>query len=302
MIGDSEKMCVPEAIEALFRRYPQLGLPVRAGMKDTAEYRDAVRRGIPFQPVWKEAFHGEARLSVAETPAGLAEILTLTDREDFLTVLQQLAYRCEPVPIPDAVGAMTVRGLINWEKIRRYREEFFLGGGTNWNSEYLRFTAEKRNYLDTLILLSEGSYSGLQAEQAGLSAEEWKEKSLTIRTWHELTHFVCRSLYPDDADVIRDEVVADMIGLMAAFGSYDAHLAELFLGVEGQCFREGGRLSHYVREDPAPAAKKAKALIAQCSELICWYGTEDRLLNLLTENNKMGKSILSVLKNAESVR
>ena len=49
-------------------------------------------------------------------------------------------------------------------------------------------------------------------------------------------------------------MIADSIGLVAAFGKYDTALARLFLGVEGGVFREGGRLSHYAKEDELPAA------------------------------------------------
>ena len=63
--------------------------------------------------------------------------------------------------------------------------------------------------------------------------------------------------------VLRDEVIADSIGLVAAFGRYDTALAARFLGVEGETFREGGRLSHYVKEEElAAAVVRAKSLIS----------------------------------------
>ena len=238
----------------LFHRYPQLHLPIRTGMKSTPEYRKAVLRG---EPVYTEpAFIGspEDSLTTVETPVGPVDVLYLAEREDFEHALRALAYRCEPVEIPASVGASTVRGLINWEKIHAHKAEYLAGGGTNWSEEFKRFTAEKKNYLDTIIVLSKGQYSAVPASAAGLSEKEWEEKSLIIRKYHELTHFVCRILHPKDIEPIRDEVIADRIGLAAAFGYYDPTLAKQFLGIEGTDFRPGGRLSHYAKDETLPAA------------------------------------------------
>ncbi len=79
-----------------------------------------------------------------------------------------------------------------------------------------------------------------------LSDEEWIEKSITIRKFHELRHFEDRKLRPDDIDVLRDEILADRDGLISAFGNYDKNLAKLFLGIEGEEYREGGRLANYL--------------------------------------------------------
>ena len=254
--------------DSLILRYPQLKLPVREGMKDTPEYRNAVLRGRPVDGEPLIHFTQEDSLTTADTPAGEAELLFLSDRSRFVHVLQALAYRCEPVPIPDSVGAITIRGLINWEKIRQHRERYLADGGTDWSAEFKRFTSEKSNYQDTLIVLSSGNYSNIPAEQVGISSEEWKKKSLIIRQYHELTHFVCRSLFPDNIVPIRDEVLADLVGLVEAFGEYDIQLAKKFLGIEDGVFREGGRLSHYVHDDIAAAVSEAEQTITRFAALI----------------------------------
>ena len=243
-----------KAVFQLSKRYPQLALPIQADMRSTTEYKDTVLRG---KPVLREpAFIGspEDRLSRYDTPAGPVDALYLAEREDFEHALRALAYRCEPVEILPSVGASTVSGLINWEKIHRHRDAWLAAGDQDWSAEFKRFTADKANYLDTLLLLSSGNYSAVPADDVGLSQEEWLDKSLTIRTYHELTHFVCRKLYPDDRDAIRDEVLADAMGLTAAFGSYDPGLAKRFLGIDGESPREGARITHYVEPQELPAA------------------------------------------------
>lgn len=227
-------------------------LPPAYETKDSEAYKNAVLRGRPIDGLPSFTLSPEDKLTVYDTPAGKAEVLYLAEREDFEHCVQALAYRCEPRPIPATMGASTVRGLINWEKIRKHQKEYLAAGGVDWGAEFKRFTANKSNYLDSIILISSGYYSAVSLEAVGLSAEQWRESSVTIRTWHELTHFVCRALFPDDIDAIRDEIFADMIGLAAAFGCCDPYKAELFLGVEGESYRTGGRLENYLANGQRP--------------------------------------------------
>jgi hypothetical protein len=249
-------------IVLLARCYPQLLLPIREGMRQSAEYKAAVLCGEPVDLSPDFLSPQEITLSSVDTPAGRAEIVVLGQREDFLHAYRALAYRCEPKEIPDSVGAVTIRGLINWEKINAHRDAYLASGGEDWDDEFGRFTAERKNYRDSVILLSSGNYSNVPASDVGLKEDAWREKSLTVRKYHELTHFVCRALWPEDIDALRDEVIADGMGLVAAFGRYDTELARRFLGVEDGRFREGGRLSHYVEEAELPAGVgRANALI-----------------------------------------
>lgn len=257
------------------RKYPQLRLAVRKDMSKSEIYRDVVLCGEPCMDRPDFSFSDEDTLSIVNTPAGEAEILYLNHREDFVHAYRALAYRCEPVEIPDSVGAIAIRGLINWEKINRHHEEYLASGGEDWNGEFREFTSEKSNYLGEIILLSSGYYSNVSPEKVGLPAQEWKEKSLTIRKYHELTHFICRKVYPNDIEPIRDEVIADMIGLLQAFGEYDTQLAKIFLGIEGETYRAGGRLAHYAKDDLDSAIAKAGNDISTCAELVRDKKTEN---------------------------
>ena len=249
-------------LQNLPERFPQLKLPIRTGMRETPAYKAAVLSGEEVQEEVPFIFGPGDSLTTAETPAGPAEILYLADRERFLRAYRALGYRCEPAEIQPSVGAAALRGLIDWGKIRDHKESYLAAGGEDWDEEFARFAADRNNYLSALILLSGGEYSHVPAEVVGLDRETWLDRSKTIRKYHELTHFVCRGLYPEKIDVILDEVLADLIGLVAAFGSYDTALARHFLGLENGVFRTGGRLSHYVTEEELPAAAaRADALI-----------------------------------------
>ena len=259
------------------KRYPQLLLPIEKGISGSEEFKDAVLRGKPVGGEPDFSFAEGDALSYCDTPAGRAEILFLADRDDFVHAYRALGYRCEPAEIPPSVGAATILGLINWEKIHAHEEAWLAAGNTDWPAEFARFTSDKNNYVDTLILLSAGPYSSVPAEWVGLGAEEWISKSIRIRKYHELTHFVCRKKAPEKKDALRDEIYADCIGLLAAFGEYDTRLAEVFLGIESETFREGGRLSHYAEGDIGACAEKARGWIREAAGRVGKDGWDRRL-------------------------
>ncbi len=256
-------------IAEVFRRYPQVGLPVRQGIRQTEQYKNAVLRGIPLtEPV--ENFIGDERDSFVTlaTPAGPAEILSLYRRADFETAIRCLSAYCEPVDIPASMGAQTISGLINWKKINDHLTAYQTAGGTDCDAEMERFTAVRENFRDYLIILSAGPYSAVSAWEAGAIAgrmfteDEWCRLSVTIRKYHELTHFIARKLFPENKEAIRDEIIADAIGLTAAFGKYDPGLAKLFLGLEENGYREGGRLQiYYGEEERSSVQSRARKLI-----------------------------------------
>ncbi len=250
-------------LEMLSRRYAQLLMPIAEGESKTEEYKDAVLRGNPPRRELSFLKPEDVLLEQIRTPAGTAEVVVLPDRQDFEHAYRALAYRCEPVEILPSVGAGIIRGLINWEKIRAHRQAYEAEGNLDWNEEFRRFTSRKENYCDTLILLSGGPYSDIPAEDVGMTPEAWQASSIEIRKYHELCHFVCQRKWPEDKDALRDEIYADCIGLLAAFGTYDRLLALRFLGLEGETFRPGGRLQHYAGDDLQNAEARARDLIRE---------------------------------------
>ena len=218
-------------IEILAKRYPQILLPIQSGIRQTEEYKNVVLRGQECNRPLTFSMNPKDSLETVNTPAGDVEVLALRNRDDFVHMAICLGNRCEPTEIPDSTGAMAIFGLNNWEKVR----------------------ADLEDYKDSFILLSSGNYSNVTNSdikkvtnnELNISDEEWIEKSITIRKYHELTHFVMRKLYPDDIDFIRDELIADCIGLIAAFKTFDIRLLNLFLGIENEEYRNGGRLENY---------------------------------------------------------
>ncbi len=243
-------------IETLADTYRQLYIAPGPGAKE--KYLDIVERG--HEPEKRDLSHfitsDEDSMTYEDTPAGTVPVLTLGMRSDFVTFLRIMANRCEEAIIPDTQGASIMDGIINWRKIEQHIEEY---DGPDKLEEFRRFTAEKKNYRDTLIVLSTGAYSAIPAAKIGLSDEEWKSLSHTVRKYHECTHFLCMRLYPDKKDVIWDELVADAVGIIAAFGKYDADMEKLFLGIEGDRYTKG-RLENYTDVDDDLVEKIRKVL------------------------------------------
>lgn len=233
-------------IDVLARRYPQILLPIEEGISKSEEYRNVCLRGQEcYRPITFSKDPGDC-LQTIKTPAGSVEVLTLRKRDDFVHACQCLGSKCEPVEIPDSTGAMAIFGLNNWDKVRQGLDD----------------------YKDSFIILSSGYYSNVSNEdiyretngEIDLTDEQWIEKSITIRKYHELTHFVMRKKYPDDIDFIRDELIADCAGLIEAFGYFDTRMIKLFLGIENEEYRQGGRLQNYEGGDIANIPKVNKLI------------------------------------------
>ena len=258
-------------IPALAEIYPQLYL--RPGTESAAEYANIVQCGQDATAHSLAHFLGHERDSCVteDTPAGTVPVITLHQRADFELFLQIMAHRCQQKPIPKTQGAAILDGVINWTKIRSRKEEFLRAGGdpAGWEEEFSRFTADKSNYRDALIVLSAGPYSAVSAAQAGIPEADWLAYSHTIRKAHECTHFICRRLFPDKKDAVWDELVADAVGIYAACGKYDRALAECFLGVEASGYT-GGRLENYLNGE-GNRQERLDALARKVHETLCRF-------------------------------
>ena len=236
------------AIETLAEVYPQLYLnPER---EEKVAYRKVVLQGE--KPESRDLSHfrqnPQDRMETVETPAGPVVVVSVRNREDYeIFVRCMMAAKEGPkAPIPASQGASTLVAF-NWPRIDAHRERFMeeqrdLGvEDPDWSAEFSRFISTPANYQDLLVVLSWGPYSGVSASEAGQAEETWLETSYTIRKYHELTHVICRRLYPERIEAVWDELVADAVGIYAALGDYDAALERRCLGVTGDRYT-GGRL------------------------------------------------------------
>ena len=232
-------------LDILAAEYPQLYLNPDADTQET--YRRVVLQGEEPEERSLGHYVGDPHdaMETVDTPAGPVRVVTLGNRQDFELVLRGLmaAKNGPKAPIPASQGAAMLT-VFNWPRIHAYLAQF---PPEEQAAEFRRFTSVKANYLDMLVMLSWGPYSGVSAEAAGCSEEEWLALSDTIRRYHELTHVICRRLYPDDIAPIRDELIADAVGLYAAFGRFDPEKEKMFLGVRGGRYI-GGRLENYTPE------------------------------------------------------
>ncbi len=263
-----------EVLETLAKTYEQLY--VKPGEEAGEIYADIVKCGqeAPVKTLDHFVTSEKDILEYLETPVGKVCAVTLYERRDFVTFMQIMANRCAPVPVPDTQGAAILSGIINWRKIEAHRDEFIASekakgvSDPDWSGEFKRFTSDKSNYLDTLIVLSVGPYSGVPGEKFGYEKDEWIRLSDTIRKYHECTHFICRKKYPELKDAVWDELVADAVGIYAALGHFDSGMEEVFLGVKDGCY-VGGRLENYVEDTELNSlAAKVAAVLKGFEELI----------------------------------
>lgn len=244
-------------LQTLCSRLIQLNFPVQEGLSQDSGYQAAVKKGqFPAEPGPGPLFSApeQLKLFVHDSPAGSIGVLMAGNRQDFVTLVQALVYKNEPVPVPESLGAFMVSGYNNWERIKSYRRQWMQGrkdsdDGLAWSLEFQNLKKKKNLYQDRFIILSSGFYSGIQPATLGLSPQEWQEYSLRLRLEHECTHYFTLRFFSSMRKNIWDEILADYMGILAARGSYSYKWFLLFLGLENYpAYRAGARLEKYLPE------------------------------------------------------
>ena len=215
-------------------------------------------------------FNEKDSLSYLTTPVGEIMTLVLHERNDFETFMQIMANKCMPSEIPSTQGASILDGVINWTKINnhlnKWKDEQIANGVSDPDDseEFKKFVSVKSNYLDALIVLSCGPYSNIDAKELNMPQEKWLEDSLSIRKYHECTHFFCRRMYPEKIDAIWDELVADAEGIYDTYGRFVLAMEELFLGINENGYTKG-RLINYVKDEDI------NELAIKCHKILCQF-------------------------------
>jgi len=263
-----------DAVATLTRHFPQMRFPIEPGISQRDAYREATRRGAFDRTTGLE--HGlplrqpsRIAIEVFATMGGGVPAITVDDRRDFETLVQAFTARNEPDPVPPAMGACLIRGLTNWSRVDDHRAAWEARRGdatSTWADEFARLAGRPVLYQDNLVLLSRGPYSAVGAADAGLDERDWLARSLVIRREHECTHYFTRRVFGWVRDHVVDELLADFIGLLHAFGRYRPALAEAFLGLEGSGVRPDGRL--WIYRGRAALPDEAMPALAALAELI----------------------------------
>ena len=101
---------------------------------------------------------------------------------------------------------------------------------------------------------------------------------------------ICRRLYPGDIDPVRDELIADAVGLYAAGGCFDPELEKLFLGIRGRQYT-GGRLGNYTDTPELKTSAVCQAIDRIQAVVEAFSGAEPFDLIPLLMNEFAGKPL-----------
>lgn len=201
---------------------------------------------IPFMPMPDEKFVGSWREAAGR------EVL------DFLTAelgLPALAFDWEHESALAISFVQTLGGklpVIDTASHRDFRQmEALLNGRKevrNLLASVNAFTLQTKAsslYRHRVLLLNRAPYSNVSAAAAGCPEEEWLERSHHLRLAHECAHYETLRILGCMKNHALDELLADTLGQLAAFGNFSAARQRAFFGLtkgEDSCT---GRLAFY---------------------------------------------------------
>ena len=169
--------------------------------------------GTKFNFDWQNV--DAIKISFIQTLAGKLPTIYSENHADFEALASFLSGKSEIKKLPETVNAFTIPA-----KIRGVRHK--------------------------VILLNKASYSNISADKLNLDAEDWLKKSAVIRRRHESAHYETLRLFGGMKNHALDEILADAVGQVAAFGNFSANRQRIFFGLNnGIC---NGRLNFYVQK------------------------------------------------------
>ena len=234
-----EEVTAAGTFSILAKYLVQFRFPIRTGMSQDPDYLAATTRGTGFAtdgPLGLPLIAPEkCHVVLHPTPAGHIPLLIAEERMDFVLLVQALARRNEPTPIPASMGACMVSGYNNWDRVFQVVQKD--GAARSLNPS---------DYQDRFIILSKGYYSGVEPAAMSLQEREWRELSLIIRREHESTHYFTRRVFSSMRNNLLDEILADYCGVVTATGRFRPDWMLRFFGLEHfPHYRSGARLENY---------------------------------------------------------
>lgn len=103
-------------------------------------------------------------------------------------------------------------------------------------------------YRHKVILLNAAPYSNISAEKLGLKVDDWLKKSYLIRLRHESAHYETLRLLGGMKNHALDEILADCLGQIAAFGNFSANRQRILFGLTKGGANCDGRLNFYCQK------------------------------------------------------
>ena len=227
----------------LQQRVPQFAIPIADGISSSEAYGNVIRKGRAFR---EADFPGRLRLEapsalelqIHEHPMGALPVLIAGTRGDFETLSRALGNRHEPMPVNPSVNAAMITGLVNWDRVNKYRAEWsakldpFTADNT-WPDEMGRVAkATPGLFFDRLILVTRAPYGGRSAGELGIEMDDaaWQSASTALRIEHEFAHYATKRIYGTMRLNLLGELIADAMGMTHALGSFRARW---FLGALG---------------------------------------------------------------------
>ncbi len=258
------------SLDVLKKYLVQLNFPVQEGISATTDYRTATLQGRSTNEMLSATgltlVQPESlRVAVYDSMGGRIPLIVTHQRQDFVLLVQALTAKNEPEHVPDSMGATTVTGYNNWDRIHRLEKKWKAEHGPDplglgWDEEFLKIRDQKEMYQDRFMILSDGPYSNVSAHDLNLDEDEWRRLSFIIRRDHECTHYFTQRLFGSMQNNLIDEIIADYVGIVGATGEYRVDWFLRFVGLENYPnYREGGRLENY-RGDPLLSDGSFKAL------------------------------------------
>ena len=169
---------------------------------------------------WKWENMAAISITFARTMAGRLPVLSTESHRDFRQMDALLNAREALRDLPPTVNAFAM--VTRAESIFRHR----------------------------VLLLNRAPYSNIPAKKLGLSEVDWLKRSHKLRLRHECAHYETLRILGDMKNHAHDEILADALGQIAAFGNFSAWRQRLFFGLERDNSICQGRLSFYCRKLP----------------------------------------------------